>query len=89
MAGEWLDWNGGLPELITSYFQQMFKATETQWEEVVIKVPVTIIDAHNEELLRYVTMEEVKFALFQMHPDKSSGQDGMTPGFFQKHWSIV
>ncbi|KAL8093788.1 hypothetical protein AgCh_035608 [Apium graveolens] len=28
-------------------------------------------------------------ALFQMHLDKSPGSDGMTPGFFQRHWSIV
>lgn len=24
-----------------------------------------------------------------MHPDKAPRQDGMTPGFFQKYWSIV
>lgn len=24
-----------------------------------------------------------------MHPDKSLGPDGMSPGFYQKHWSIV
>lgn len=31
----------------------------------------------------------MKVALFQMHPDKAPGSDGMTPAFFQKHWSIV
>ncbi|XP_060960190.1 uncharacterized protein LOC115703873 [Cannabis sativa] len=36
-----------------------------------------------------VTDEEVRRALFQMHPDKSPGPDGMTPGFYQKCWSTV
>lgn len=43
----------------------------------------------NAELLRPVETEEVKHALFQMNPDKAPGPDGMTPGFFQKYWSIV
>lgn len=32
---------------------------------------------------------EVKSALFSMHPEKSLGPDGMTPGFYQKWWHIV
>ncbi|KAM6558835.1 uncharacterized protein LOC133033269 [Cannabis sativa] len=43
----------------------------------------------NDELLLPISEEEVRSALFQMHPDKSPGPDGMTPAFYQKHWSIV
>lgn len=39
--------------------------------------------------MKEITEAEVKQAMFQMHPDKSPKPDGMTPGFFQKHWSIV
>lgn len=45
--------------------------------------------AQNEELMRPIVEEEVKEALFQIHPDKSPGPDGMTPDFFQKYWEIV
>lgn len=38
---------------------------------------------------RTITNEEVKQVLFQMHPDKSPGPDGMTAAFYQKYWSIV
>ena len=33
--------------------------------------------------------DEVKAPEFQMHLDKSLGQDGMSLGFHQKHWAIV
>ncbi|XP_060969488.1 uncharacterized protein LOC133036771 [Cannabis sativa] len=46
-------------------------------------------DFVHSELRQVVTVEEVKKAVFQMHPDKSPGPDGMTPAFYQKCWSIV
>uniref|UniRef100_A0A803NGN4 Reverse transcriptase domain-containing protein n=1 Tax=Cannabis sativa TaxID=3483 RepID=A0A803NGN4_CANSA len=39
--------------------------------------------------LHDVSNEEVRKALFQIHPDKSHAPDGMTPGFFQKYWDVV
>jgi hypothetical protein len=35
------------------------------------------------------TEEEVKLALFQMHPSKAPGVDGFTTGFFQRHWDLL
>lgn len=35
------------------------------------------------------TAEVVKAAIFSMHPDKSSGPDGMNPTFYQKFWKII
>ena len=43
----------------------------------------------NSTLLQPYTPDEEKQALFQMHPSKSSGLDGMSPFFFQKYWHIV
>lgn len=60
-----------------------------EWDEVVDSVSTSISQEKNEHLLQVVTDEEVKYAMFQMHPDKAPGHDGMTPAFFQKHWSIV
>lgn len=36
-----------------------------------------------------VIEEEVRKALFHMHPDKSLGPDGISLAFYQKFWNIV
>ncbi|XP_074351972.1 uncharacterized protein LOC141691128 [Apium graveolens] len=48
-----------------------------------------VTSAQNELLLLEVGEKEVKAALSGVHPDKSSGQDGMTSGFYQKCWNIM
>ncbi|KAL8122746.1 hypothetical protein AgCh_010940 [Apium graveolens] len=42
-----------------------------------------------EGLTAEITSEEVKVAVFSMHPEKSPGSDGLNPAFFQAFWSIV
>lgn len=77
------------PEAYYKSFNNLFSTTPSNWEEVIDCIPNTITLNQNEELLKPVTDIEVKNALFQMHPDKSPDPDGMTPAFFQKHWSIL
>lgn len=43
----------------------------------------------NDVLMAEVTREEVKHAIFAMHPDKAPGLDGLNPAFFQVSWSIM
>ena len=42
-----------------------------------------------QSLVRPYTEEGIRIALFQMHPSKATGPDGMSPFFFQKFWHIV
>lgn len=79
----WVDWGTGLE------FSELFQAKEANWQEVLQGIPTTITDDQNGKLLKPIEHKEVKEALFQMNPDKAPGPDGMTPGFFQKHWKIV
>lgn len=78
-----------MAELNTEYYNDLFSTAQNNWEEVIDCVPSKISEEQNLELLKEISAEEVKEALFQMHPDKSPGPDGMTPEFFQKHWAIV
>lgn len=87
--GHWYDWENGLHELIKSYYQNLFTASATQAGSILNCISRTISEEQNSRLLSPIVEEEVRCAIFQMHPDKAPGPDGMTPTFFQKHWKIV
>lgn len=53
---------------------------------IIDAVQPQITEEHNRFLLSPFTVEEVKNALFSMHPDKSLGPDDMNPAFYQKFW---
>ena len=43
----------------------------------------------NQRLLRVATENEVREALFMLHPEKAQGPDDMTALFFQYSWHII
>uniref|UniRef100_A0A803PMN5 RNase H type-1 domain-containing protein n=1 Tax=Cannabis sativa TaxID=3483 RepID=A0A803PMN5_CANSA len=85
----WVDWENGLSGLIYDYFSTLFTASNSNCHEVVASVSRVVPEAANLEFSRPVSEEEVKTAVFHMHPDKSPCPDGMTPTFYQKCWHIV
>ncbi|XP_060965673.1 uncharacterized protein LOC115711034 [Cannabis sativa] len=88
-SGTWVTWGSGLEAVITRYFSDLFRSTNIDLGNILNGVRPTVSSEQNAQLLLPITEDEVRNALFQMHPDKSPGPDGMTPAFFQKHWSIV
>lgn len=72
----------GLNEVMVKYFVGLFSASNTEWEAVTDCMTTKISIVQNEEMLAAVKEVEVKNALFSMHPDKSPGPDGMSPGFY-------
>ncbi|XP_074328373.1 uncharacterized protein LOC141666281 [Apium graveolens] len=80
--GEWKEWNGGLEEMITAFYNDLFSVSQVECQEVIDCMSTSISHAQNEFLLEEITYEDVKDALFQMHPDKAPGPDGMTPAFY-------
>lgn len=52
-------------------------------------IPQLVTSEDNANLLRPVTLEEVKEAVFLLNGDSCPGPDGFTWKFFQKCWSII
>ncbi|KAL8093893.1 hypothetical protein AgCh_035686 [Apium graveolens] len=88
-VGNKVSWESGIEQVIINYFNQLFTASNKDWSQVVNCVPSKVMRAHNDFLLADVDEKEVKQALFNMHPDKSPGPDGMSPGFYQNCWKII
>ena len=57
-------------------------------DDVIESVDQVVTEGMTQSLTCPYTEEEVKTALFQMHPSKSPGPNGMSPFFFQKFWHI-
>uniref|UniRef100_A0A803P267 Reverse transcriptase domain-containing protein n=1 Tax=Cannabis sativa TaxID=3483 RepID=A0A803P267_CANSA len=82
-------WNSGLELVITDYFAQLFSSSSSITQPVVECVDRMVTPEMNETFLLTVTEDEVRTAIFGMHPDKSPGPDGLTPAFYQKNWAVV
>ena len=76
--------------MIEGYYQRLFTTSNsTHMNEVLNSVEHVVTEEMRRSLLIPYTEDEVRVALFQMHPSKSLGPDGMSPFFFQRFWPIV
>ncbi|MCI06308.1 endonuclease/exonuclease/phosphatase family protein, partial [Trifolium medium] len=75
-------------EVAQNYFDHLFKANIATHDPVLSLVAPKVSEEDNERLVAPITKEEVKDALFQMHPDKAPGPDGFNPAFYQHFWNL-
>ena len=90
--GEWCSDEEQIADTAVEYFQDLFTSSQPEDEEIGLVLEVVdqqVTDDINSTLMEPYTGDEVRRALFQMHPSKAPGPDGMSPFFFQKFWSIV
>lgn len=78
-----------MQELLILYFDNLLKASNTEWKSIVEYMHSIVIVEHNSYFLKPVKHREIKNALFHMHLDKSLRPDGVSPGFYQKHWHVL
>lgn len=75
--------------MISTYFEQIFSATAEEKQLLDRYKFQTITVEQGQGLLAPIIEKEVRDAVFAMHPEKSSGIDGLNPAFFQTYWDIV
>ena len=88
--GVWLTDEGRVAIIAEEYYRELFTSNNPMhMDKVLDSVDRVVTDGMNESLVQPYTEEEVRTALFQMHPSKTPGPNGMSPFFFQKYWHIV
>ncbi|KAL8119749.1 hypothetical protein AgCh_017015 [Apium graveolens] len=87
--GEWRDKEEEIQGLITEYFQNIFRTSGSE-ERLSDRIGFKKLTEQQKQMLMLpICDEEVREAIFAMHPDKAPGMDGLNPSFFQTYWSIV
>ena len=72
------------------YYKRLFIASNNlNMDNVLASVNRVVMGEMASNLVRPYTEEEVRTALFQMHPSKAPSPNGMSPFFFQRFWHIV
>lgn len=88
--GDWCTSDEDLEMTVIEYFENLFTSSQPlNITETVCLLPRIITDDINFILTKKVTKDEIHFALKQMHPSKSPGPDGFSPGFYQQFWPLV
>ncbi|GJU88164.1 hypothetical protein Tco_1300587 [Tanacetum coccineum] len=87
---EWLDVGNLVPDVFVSHYEQ-FLGTSMDCNTLNVEglfsktVPMDI----TSNMVRSVTNEEIKAAMFDIGDEKAPGPDGYTSVFFKKGWSII
>lgn len=83
MSGVWHTEEDKVAEIAVDYYKALFSAlAPTHMTKVLDTVDRVVTDNVRHTLLLPYIENEVRVALFQMYPSKSSGPNGMSPYFF-------
>ena len=87
--GVWQEEEQIIEEIVVDYFKNLFTTSSpTNFNDILEAVETKVSPSMNHMLTSDFTAREVEQALKQMHPQKTPGQNGMPPLFFQHFWSI-
>ncbi|CAN7044661.1 unnamed protein product [Brassica rapa subsp. trilocularis] len=85
---QWSD--GAKAEVAVTYFTDLFRSSNPKpYGPAFVSFAPKVSAEMNVTLMRRVSNEEVKEALFSINADSAPGPDGMTGIFFQKYWGII
>ena len=80
--GEWHTNEEKIATIVEEYYKQLFTSSNSlDMKEVIDSMDKVVTEDMAQDLICPYTMDEVKTALFQMHPSKVPGLDSMSPIF--------
>lgn len=74
-----------MTNIVLDYFDSLFTSdnpTESHMQPILDALTPKVDERMNSFLCAPFTAEEIKRTLFDMHPDKAPGLDGMPPLFY-------
>ncbi|XP_021836918.2 uncharacterized protein [Spinacia oleracea] len=87
---KWCSSKDELEAIVSNYFSVLFASeTPVGFDDAMAGITRVVTCDMNDIFDKEPTAEEIKEALFQMHPNKAPGPDGMHALFFQKFWHIL
>jgi len=81
-AGNKITDEQGMQNVPRQYFVNIFQQQHSDFSSAIDVINPSISEHDNDMLTTPFTKAEFKDAIFSMHPDKCSGPDGYSPGFF-------
>ena len=92
-AGVWCDDDESIEDVVVDYYSNLFTSSNpSDFDDAVRVVPRLITPAMNDELVAEIDGAEVLASLNSMHPSKSPGPDGFSPGStkrFGRLWVVM
>nr|KYP34061.1 Transposon TX1 uncharacterized [Cajanus cajan] len=77
-----------LGNLVSSYFQNLFNTLPGEIHPITDTLDCKISQLDNDQLIKPLSKDEIRTALFQMHKDKAPGPDDFNPGFYKRFWEV-
>ena len=80
--GVWQGSDEGIQSIFLNYFSSIYQSDQpSQFSPITDAIERRVTEETNNSLLKEFHPDEVQQALYQMHPTKSPGSNGMPPLF--------
>nr|XP_028962160.1 uncharacterized protein LOC103417751 [Malus domestica] len=88
--GLWVEEENQVLGIVEDHFQALFtSAGSRDWGDTIDCIVPLVSDGMNAELIKQVSDEEIKDAVFQMGGLKAPGPHGFQGIFFHSYWDII